>query len=203
MTVSESDGKSRVWSLAGEEQASYEGYFRDFTPDGQGLVTVSESDGQSWVWSLAGEEQASYEGEFRDFTPDGQGLVTFSESDGKIRVWSLAGEEQASYEGEFRGFTPDGKAFYIDSEYGTTTLWSLSGELLAEFTGRMTPNFYRDFDRISDDGQYLITSLDDTTHRIWRLDNGLDDLLARGCNQLESYFTANPDQREVLGICPE
>ena len=148
-------------------------------------------------------EQASYEGDFRGFTPDEQGLLTYSSSDGKIRLWSLSGEEQASYEGYFRGFTPDGKALYTDSDYGTTTLWSLSGQLLAEFTGRMTTNFYEDFDRFSDNGQYLITSLDNTTHRIWRLDNGLDDLLARGCNLLESYFTANPDQREALGICPE
>jgi WD40 repeat protein len=137
------------------------------------------------------------------FTPDEQGLLTYSSSDGKSRLWSLSGEEQASYEGYFRGFTPDGKALYTDSDYGTTTLWSLSGQLLAEFTGRMTTNFYEDFDRFSDNGQYLITSLDNTTHRIWRLDNGLDDLLARGCNLLESYFTANPDQREALGICPE
>ena len=67
----------------------------------------------------------------------------------------------------------------------------------------MITSYGEDFDRISDDGQYLITSLDNTTHRIWRLDNGLDDLLARGCNLLESYFTANPDQRQALGICLE
>lgn len=34
------------------------------------------------------------------------------------------------------------------------------------FTGRMTTSFNEDFDRISEDGHYLITSLDDTTHRI-------------------------------------
>ena len=67
----------------------------------------------------------------------------------------------------------------------------------------MITSYGEDFDRISDDGQYLITSLDNTTHRIWRLDNGLDDLLARGCNLLESYFTANPDHRQALGICLE
>ena len=203
LTYSDSDGKSRLWSLSGEEQGSYEGEFRGFTPDEQGLLTDSYSDGKIRLWSLSGEEQGSYEGEFLGFTPDEQGLLTDSYSDGKIRLWSLSGEEQGSYEGEFRGFTPDGKALYTDSDYGTTTLWSLSGQLLAEFTGRMTTNFNEDFDRFSDNGQYLITSLDNTTHRIWRLDNGLDDLLARGCNLLESYFTANPDQRQALGICPE
>ncbi|WOD39956.1 hypothetical protein [Nodosilinea sp. E11] len=203
VTDSNSDGKSRLWSLSGTEQASYEGVFLGFTPDEQGLVTDSNSDGKSRLWSLSGTEQASYEGVFLGFTPDEQGLVTDSNSDGKSRLWSLSGTEQASYEGVFRGFTPDEQGLYTDSEYGTTTLWNLAGELLAEFTGRMTTNFDKDFDRFSDDGQYLITSLDNTTHRIWRLDNGLDDLLARGCNLLESYFTANPGQREALGICLE
>jgi WD40 repeat protein len=145
-------------------------------------------------------ERSSYEGYFRGFTPDEQGLVTDSYSDGKSRLWSLSGTEQASFEGEFRGFTPDGKGLATDSGYGTV-LWSLSGERLAEFTGRLTTNSGIDFTRFSDDGQYLITSLDDTTHQIWQLDNGLDDLLARGCNLLTNYFRANPGQREELGIC--
>ena len=60
-----------------------------------------------------------------------------------------------------------------------------------------------DVPRFSDDGQYLITSLDETTHQIWQLDNGLDDLLARGCNLLANHFRANPSQREELDICLE
>jgi tetratricopeptide (TPR) repeat protein len=205
VTYSSSDGKSRLWSLSGTEQASYEGEFLGFTPDEQGLVTVSSSDGKSRLWSLSGTEQASYEGAFLGFTPDEQGLVTYSSSDGKSRLWSLSGTEQASYEGAFRGFTPDEQGLYTDTDYGTTMLWSRSGERLVEFTGRLTTNaearFGRRLTRFSDDGQYLITSLDDTTHQIWQLDNGLDDLLARGCNLLASHFRANPGKREELGIC--
>ncbi|PSR15896.1 hypothetical protein C8255_20700 [filamentous cyanobacterium CCP3] len=199
ITLSSRENKSDLWSLDGTKQGSYEGAFQDFTPNGQGLIVYSYIDRKIRFLSLDGTELASYEGEFRGVSPDEQGLVTYSKVNNEIRLLSLDGTEQASYKGDFRGFTPDGKALYIDSESGTT-LWSLSGELLAEFTGRMTPNFSGDFDSFSDDGQYLITSLDNTT-RIWRLDNGLDDLLARGCNLLESYFTTNPDQREALKIC--
>ena len=55
--------------------------------------------------------------------------------------------------------------------------------------------------RISDDGQHLITSLDDITHQIWQLDNSLDNLLARGCALLANHFRANPSLRQDKGIC--
>ncbi|ASC73754.1 WD-40 repeat protein [Halomicronema hongdechloris C2206] len=39
--------------------------------------------------------------------------------------------------------------------------------------------------------------------RLFRLDNGLDDLLARGCAWLQDYFNANPEKQAEAGICLE
>jgi WD40 repeat protein len=162
-------------------------------------VTIDYVDNESRLWSLDGRELATFEGEFRDFTPDDQGLVTVL--NGNSRLWSLDGREIAPFEGEFRGFMPSGQGLYTDSDYGITTLWNFSGQRLAQFPGQLTTSSGRNFDRVSEDGQYLITSLDNTTHRIWRLDNSLDDLLARGCQLLTNYFNTNPEAREEFGIC--
>lgn len=50
---------------------------------------------------------------------------------------------------------------------------------------------------------YLITSDNETTHRIWRIDKGLDDLLSRACNHLQPHFRANSGFKEQAGICLE
>lgn len=205
-------GISHLWNLNGKKQASFEGDFVSFTPDGQGLVTnyyTGDSPPAVYLWSLAGEKLASFEGSFASFTPDGQGLVTRQIVDGQrsARLWNLNGEEQASFAGSFRNFIPNRQGLITDFGNDTILLWTFQGELLAEVTGfvNVRPGVWSDETGFSDDGRFLITALagfnQPPRYRIWPMDNGLDDLLSRGCNLLSSHFRANPGQREDLGIC--
>jgi WD40 repeat protein len=205
-------GTSHLWSLDGENRASFEGDFVGFAPDGQGLVTKHRGDdGQGLVhlWSLDGEKQASFEGSFASFTPDGKGLVIHGIVDGQgaTQMWNLSGEEQASFVGDFRGFIPNKQGLITDSGHETTILWSFDGYPLAEVTGVVSgePEMFLRDTGFSEDGRFLITAPENvnrvSSYRIWPIDNGLDDLLARGCGLLSSHFRANPSQREELGIC--
>lgn len=198
-------GISYLWNLNGKKQASFEGDFVSFMPDGQGLATnyyTGDSPPAVYLWSLAGEKLASFEGSFASFTPDGQGLVTRQIVDGQrsARLWNLNGEEQASFAGSFRNFIPNRQGLITDSGNATILFWTFQGELLAEVTGfvNVRPGVWSDETGFSDDGRFLITAPE---YRIWPIDNGLDDLLARGCKLLSSHFRANPSQREELGIC--
>lgn len=200
-----------LWSLGREKQVSFEGRFVGFTPDGQGLMTNYIGDDQEYVhlWSLDGEKQVSFEGRFVGFTPDGQGLVTSGVVNGQsaARLWNLNGEEQASFAGSFSGFIPNSQGLSTRSDHETTILWSFEGYPLAEVTGviHAKSDFLPEDTGFSDDGRFLLTAPADLnqplTYRIWPMDNGLDDLLSRGCNLLASHFRANPSQREDLGIC--
>jgi len=204
-------GTTHLWSLDGERRASVAGDLVSFTPDGQGLVTNYTGDGSSYayLWSLDGDRQASFEGSFAGFTPDGQGLVTDGWVNGQssARLWNLNGEEQASFAGSFRGFIPNNQGLMTDSGNDTTLLWNFQGDLLAEVLGvvRSKTDVLAGATGFSEDGRFLLTAPADLnqplTYRIWPMDNGLDDLLARGCKLLSNHFRANPSQREELGIC--
>ncbi|WP_071777278.1 WD40 repeat domain-containing protein [Coleofasciculus chthonoplastes] len=52
----------------------------------------------------------------------------------------------------------------------------------------------------SPDGQRIVTASDDKTARVWRTD-GLDSLLAQGCDWLNQHLIFNPQDLETLAVC--
>lgn len=52
----------------------------------------------------------------------------------------------------------------------------------------------------SSDGSRIVTASEDSTARVWASDN-LDELLARGCNHLDAYFTSHPTDLKILTTC--
>ncbi|MGB3295606.1 MAG: AAA-like domain-containing protein, partial [Phormidesmis sp.] len=79
------------------ETSAFDGEFRDFSDDGQRLVTYSGSDNRTRLYDLAGNEIAAFDGEFSSFSDDGQRLVTYSDSDRRTRLYDLAGNEMRLY----------------------------------------------------------------------------------------------------------
>ena len=111
------------------------------------------------------------------------------------------------FPGEFRAFSKDGQRLIATSiDEDTSRVYNLSGDLLAEYSGSTFDiwQWRHLFSRslgFSPDGQHIMTLSNDGYVRLWRQDNGLDDLLVRGCTWLEDYFRANPGKQEELGIC--
>jgi WD40 repeat protein len=170
------------------------------SPDGQRLVTYSDSEGKSRLYNLSGTEIAQYEGSFRGFGEDSQRLVTYSYSDRKSRLYNLFGTQIAQYDGNFREFSEDGQRLVTTlRDQDISRVYSVSGILLAEFSGSVfdvsnTRRFLPDSLGFTPDGQHLLTRSSDGYIHLWRLDNGLDDLLERGCTLAQEYLRNHPEE---------
>ncbi|MBD2001010.1 AAA-like domain-containing protein [Leptolyngbya sp. FACHB-541] len=186
------------------EEWSFQGEFRGFSDDGQRLVSYSNEDSTSRLYDLSGTELASFQGVFLGFSDDGQRLVSYSDEDSISRLYDLSGNELASFQGYFQGFSDDGQRLVTSLQNeDISQVYDLSGKLLAEFTGStFDQNLYRNLSLgFSPDGQRLMTVSGDGYIRLWTIDNGLNDLLTQGCERLEGYFRANPEER--LEVCEE
>ena len=71
----DSDNKSWLYDLSGQQIAELQGSYPSFTEDGQRLVTYSTSDNRSWLYDLSGQQIAEFEGSYPSFSEDGQRLV--------------------------------------------------------------------------------------------------------------------------------
>jgi WD40 repeat protein len=203
VSYSDEDGTNRLYDFSGTELASFQGYFLGFSNDGQRLVSYSDEDRTSRLYDRSGTELASFQGAFHDFSNDGQRLVSYSEEDDISHLYDRSGTELASFQGVFHDFSNDGQRLVTSlQDEDISQVYDLSGNLLAEFTGstfNQNPNRSLSLG-FSPDGQRLMTVSGDGYIRLWPIDNGLDDLLAQGCERLEGYFRANPEERlEVCG----
>ncbi|MBD2054840.1 AAA-like domain-containing protein [Oculatella sp. FACHB-28] len=205
MIYSDQDNTSRLYDLAGNELNQFQGSFLGFSKDGQQLMIYSYEDNINRLYDLAGNELVSLGRLFRGFSENGQRLVTYSFADNTTHLHGLSGNELVPpLQGEFGGFSNDGQRLVTSLQNeNTSQIYDLSGNLLAEFTGStINQTFHRDLSLgFSPDGQRLMTVSGDGYIRLWPIDNGLDDLLAQGCERLEGYFRANPEER--LEVCEE
>lgn len=145
-------------------------------------------------------EQNRIPGEFLAWSEDGQRLVAYSDADDTNRIYDLSGTELGQFPGAFRAWSEDGRqllASIFDEDI--SRLYDWSGNVIAEFTG--ITYFQGDKPLLSSslgfspDGQRIMTISNDGYVRIWRLDNGLADLLTQGCAWLQDYL--NSDNPEV------
>jgi WD40 repeat protein len=225
------DSVARLWDLQGNllsELQEHQAWVDEvsFSPDGQHLATAS-GDATARLWDMQGKLLKEFKGHQSSvwkvtFSPDGQYLATAS-SDGTARLWDIEGHLLVVFQGSQSGviqsryfddfkssssisdisFSPDGQ--YIATAFNdncTTRLWNLQGDLVAEFhEWREHPVVSISF---SPDGRHLAAAIDTrnekTLVRLWRVE-GLDELLARGCDWLKYYLASHPEAREKLKVC--
>ena len=210
IATASSDGTAILWDLSGNKIAEFTGHQGElwsvsFSPNGEFIATAS-NDCTARLWNLSGKELAQFQGHKNkvwsvSFSPDGQYLATAS-SDGTARLWDLSGNKIVEFTGHQGqvvsvSFSPNGNLLATGSGDGTARLWDLSGNQIAEFSD------YQGQVRIlafSPNGEYLATVSGDGKAKLRRVE-GLDELLARGCDWLEYYLLAHPEALEKLEVC--
>jgi WD40 repeat protein/vacuolar-type H+-ATPase subunit H len=200
-----------------------------FSPNGECIATAN-CEGSVGLWDLSGNQIVEfivsqdtaakpYISFFPEnivlsvsFSPNGEYLATAS-NDGIVRLWDLSGKQIAEVKahqgmvtsGGYSGFgiktsvtfSPNGKYLATTSDEGIARLWDLSGNQLAEFQGYQ---HFVDNVTFSPSGEYIATASHHGTVRLWRVE-GLDELLARGCDWLKYYLASDPEAREKLKAC--
>jgi WD40 repeat protein len=225
------DGTARLWDLQGNLLREFKGHTRwvdslSFSPDGKRLATAS-GNGIAYLWDLQGNLLREFKGHQTQvwalsFSPNGQYLATAS-GDGTARLWDMHGNLLVVFQGSQSrvmksryledyqssssildiSFSPDGQRIATAfNGNGTTRLWDLQGNLLAEFHEWMEDPVQSI--SFSPDGRHLATALETrnekTIVRLWRVET-LDELLARGCDWLKYYLASHPEAREKLKVC--
>ncbi|GAB4193008.1 MAG: hypothetical protein Fur006_37810 [Coleofasciculaceae cyanobacterium] len=200
----------RLWAFSGRQMAQFDGHQGrvlcvSFSPDGQCLATTGE-DGTARLWTLSGQQITQFDGHQGkvlsvSFSSDSQCLATTGE-DGTARLWLLAGHTVALLNGHQGtvysvSFSPDRQCLATAGADGTIRLWLLSGEQITQFNSHQGQVMSVSF---SPDGERLATGGEDGTVKLWRIE-GLDELLARGCDWLKDYLTTHPEELEKLEVC--
>ncbi|PSB57329.1 hypothetical protein C7B79_31090 [Chroococcidiopsis cubana CCALA 043] len=202
-TASLVDDIAKLWNRKGEPIATlpHQSVIFDiaFSPDGQTVATTA-SDNTAKLWNRKGEAIATLphqnEVKYVEFSPDSQTVATTA-SDNTAKLWNRKGEAIATFSHQnivdYVGFSPDGQTVATASIDGTMRLWvQVQGmwQQLAEYRGK--------HGRLSADGK-LIAIVINNTVELHRFD-GLDGLLARGCNWLQDYLATRDELRSEL--CP-
>ncbi len=210
-TASE-DSTVKLWSKDGEELQTLRGHSDGvlsvtFSPDGETLATASK-DSTVKLWSKDGEELQTLQGHKTwvsgvAFSPNGETLVSAS-WDNTLKLWNKDGEELQTLRGHGDGvlsvtFSPDSEILATASEDSTVKLWSKYGEELQTLKGHSGRVYGVAF---SPDGEILASASADKTVKLW--DFRLDNLTARGCDWLSTYFVKqSPELLAELEVCQQ
>ncbi|RAM50757.1 MAG: hypothetical protein C6Y22_15715 [Hapalosiphonaceae cyanobacterium JJU2] len=175
-----------------------------FSPDGKTVATAS-NDNTAKLWNLQGLQIATLKHNSLVnnvvFSPDGKTVATTS-IDRTAKLWNLQSIDRTAKLWNLQGlqiatlkhkdsvynvvFSPDGKTVVTTSRDDNIRLWTQVGDdwqQLAEYQSK---------DGIfSPDGNLIAVVVDNTVQL--RPVEGLDQLLARGCDWLRDYFASHPD----------
>jgi WD40 repeat protein len=207
-----SDGIARLWNLDGQQLVQFN-CDRDhqelvttvsFSPDGQSIA-MSTWNGTVRLWNLDGQQRVHWNAHQHpvkgvSFRPDGQMIATVAKDE--LRLWDLCGQQLAQWNANQNKilrvcFSPDGQRIATAGWNGTIRLWDLSGRQLVQWNlclGEVTSMSF------SPDGKYIAVLSGDGTVWLWQVE-GLNELLARGCNWLKDYFVTHPEALDKLNVC--
>ncbi|MEO0536867.1 MAG: ribosome assembly protein 4, partial [Cyanobacteria bacterium P01_A01_bin.123] len=202
----------KLWSKDGIELQTLQGHSDwvlsvAFSPDGETLASAS-ADNTVKLWSKDGTELQTLQGHSSSvlsvaFSPDGEALASAS-ADNTVKLWSKDGTELQTLQGHSSSvwsvaFSPDGETLASASDNNTVKLWSKDGTELQTLQG------HSDWVRsvaFSPDGEILATAGDNNTVKLW--DFELEDLIARGCDWLGTYFVKqSPALLMELVVCQQ
>jgi WD40 repeat protein len=203
------DGTAKLWDMSGRQLAELKGQGKindvSFSPDGQMIATAGEN-GTLRLWDVSGKQLAEWrvaEGKVNhvSFSPDGQRLITDGVTD-TLRIWDLSGRKLTELRANSNSFgfaevsfTPDGQRIAILSG-STAQIWNLSGGQIAQYNNPLG---------FSPDGKYVATKANLSVNRdhpvLLKRVEGLDELLAEGCDRLTDYFVSHPEALKELHVC--
>ncbi|MGL5035838.1 MAG: hypothetical protein ACRC6M_18790, partial [Microcystaceae cyanobacterium] len=206
LATGSSDGKVRVWSIAGKKTVTLRGHQAPITdlqwsPDSTHLLTAA--DNQVKLWNQAGEVLATLRGHEDcvrsvDFHPY-QKLILTAARDNTIRLWDYAGNQIALGQGHqgwvrHAQFSPGGQMIASASRDGTARLWDLDCGSVACLRGHQ--GWVRNA-QFSPDGEILVTASVDGTARLWELSGkGLAVLKGHHNGLRNALFS--PDSQQIV-----
>jgi WD40 repeat protein/uncharacterized caspase-like protein len=206
--ASSSDDKTiRLWNLADgtlrQTLTGHQGKVTSiaFSPNDNILASGSD-DNTIKLWRIDGtliktltQEDSAIAA--LSFSPDGQILASAS-SDNTVKLWQVKdGSLLKTLTGHLDqvtslNFSPDGNILVSGSRDRTIKLWNLTdGTPITTLLGH--PDEVRSVS-FSRDGNLLLSASEMSGVRLWAFN--LDDLLTRGCQQLQDYLKNNPNVKK-------
>ncbi len=181
---------------SGQFIATIEGIYFTSSEDAQRIVTYSFDDSFSRLYDASGQLLASLNGSSPVLNEAAQAIATRSHSKDTTYLHDFSGQLIATLPGMFGGFSEDKQKMVITvADEDISRVYNTNGDLLAEFPGTLTHQ--QDKLGFTPDSDYLFTRTQDGYYHLWHLDNGLQDLLAQGCDWVRPYLQANPEEERA------
>lgn len=191
---------SYLYDSNGNLLQELQGAFSEFHEDSNIILTTSRNREHTYLYNLNGILLQKFQGDFIEFNSKSNRVLTQVKNSGRTYLYDETGKLLREFrEGKFR-FSQDGQNIISNlANQDITQLYDLSGNLLAEFLGSA---YTTDSDGAKSLGftankQYFITISKDNYLRIWRFDNGLNDLLTQGCTWAQDYLRNHPEEQRA------
>ncbi|MBD2232507.1 AAA-like domain-containing protein [Phormidium tenue] len=181
------DNLSYAYDMNGKILFELKGISPSIRHDGKFVTTHSYKDNLSYVYNLNGALLCQVRGSIYRIYAELQRI--FLRPDKKvIRVCDLSGKEFFYFKGDTIDISTDENRIAISSgDDRVSRIYSLNGDLIAEY-----PGYEATF--LGQSHLILRSSINDVLE-IWPIDDGLDDLLQKGCYWLRHYFASHPEER--------